>query len=100
MIAEQTERSGWHQVGKDEWMELLPFTLDAADLSGPTCNRIRREFRDAALTSLQLIVAALGRAPTQDEFDKLRAALAKHFNEVRIPEIAVEVGECAGRGES
>lgn len=84
------ERSPWHRVTRDEWLELRPYILDCADLSQEICKQVRGEFESASIAGLKRITVDLGRMPHQAEADILRASLTRWFNDVRIPELASE----------
>lgn len=91
----QMERPDWHPVTKEEWLELRPYILDCSDLPGTVCRQVREEFRAAGIAGLKGIARDLDRAPTQEEADKLRRAVVRYFNEVRIPEISAAGGGAA-----
>ena len=84
---------GWSGVSRERWERLRPYVLDCADLSDSTCKLVREEFRQAGIAGLKALADRFGRVPTQDETDKLRAALAQYFNNHRIAEIAATRGE-------
>lgn len=79
------ELSGWGRVTPEQWQEMRPYVLDCDDLSEDQCREVRARFYEAGVKSARNLAEALGRPPTQEEFDNIRRALADHFNAAVIP---------------
>lgn len=84
---EDTPASGWHRVSDEELAAMRPYLLNCANLSDDASAWVRREFREAMITAVRLLVERLGRPPTQGEVEHVRAAVVRQINEVAIPMI-------------
>jgi hypothetical protein len=90
------ERQPWQQVSKEEWLRLRRYILDCVDLSTDERQQVRSEFQATSAHCVKRYAQELGRAPTREEADQLRAAVTRHFNETRIAEIVAERRQANG----
>lgn len=89
------DTNAWRRVAGEEQAAMEPYILRCAGLSDAAVARVRREFRVAAIACVRTLAHRLGRVPAQGEFDLVREAVTRRFNEARIPELAEE--EAAAR---